>query len=115
MNISETQGKKQELFRSITYLSVSELRGLFRRLFREGLDGSQVDVIEEELFKAKYNDKYGHAVRWMENRLEREPELTPYKLALVYVGVTSGNKRLLPFYIKLARKVKDRFRKRSRS
>lgn len=105
--------KNLNIFYEIINLPKASLRDLFKHLFSSGLDSDRIDIIESELFKSKYKDRYGHASRWMENRLVKTPDITPQKLALIYVSVTSGNKKLLPHYIKLARKVKDRLRKRN--
>lgn len=108
MNIN----KKDNLFYELIYLPKSKLRQLFKHLFREGFDDKQIDIIESELFKIKYKNKYTHASSWIEKKLTKTPELTPYKVALTYISVTSGNRRLLPYYIKLAQRIKDRLRKR---
>ena len=110
MNIEE----KEHLFYKIIQLPKRDLRSLFRRLIREGLSPSDLEWLEEEVFKARHFDKHSHAAKWMESRLARYPKSTPYVLASAYISMFSGNKRLFPFYLTLARKVKDRVRKRSK-
>lgn len=105
--------EESKLFYELINLPKSSLRSLVRRLFSNGFDPGRLDIIEFELFKSRYRDKYSHASKWMESRLVKTPDITPLKLALAYISVTSGNKKLLPYYIRLARKVKDRVRKRN--
>lgn len=102
-----------KIFYEIINLPKASLRDLFRHLFSGGVDPERLDIVESELFRSKYRDRYGHASKWMESRLAKTPDITPQKLALAYISVTSGNKKLLPHYIKLARKVKDRMIKRN--
>ncbi|MGD0229829.1 MAG: hypothetical protein ABSC19_05640 [Syntrophorhabdales bacterium] len=72
-------------------------------------DDAIMDLVEAMIAKTKRNEKI---TKWMTKRLEKDPTLTPRRVAAECVYYLKVNSKMMPFLIRTGRRVKDKLRHR---
>lgn len=106
-----TEGK--QLLHILLFLDKNEFKKLISFIIKN-LPPDKVGIIEAEVYRIRYRDKYGKVRKWMEGTLVKNPHLTPSEIAWRYIAVSRSSKRLFPWCLRLARRVKDCYRKKER-
>lgn len=103
--------KSKQLLHILLFLDQKEFKRQIRFIMNN-LPPERMAVIEAEIYRIKYRDRYGKVRKWMEGTLAKNPHLTPSEIAWRYITVSRSSRRLFPWCLRIARRVKDCYRKK---
>lgn len=96
---------------ALLLLPKAKLKAVMKE-FLDKASKSQVRTVVKVVDHVVYRHRYHRAAVWIENRLRKNPNLEPRTVAYSYLQAVGGNKRMFPWLLTIARRAKDRLRKK---
>jgi len=96
----------------IALLSLNKQKKILREIFKHISSNRKKDLFETVAYLTYPSYKWESAIQWMETRFNKKMKRTPYQVAMMYMNYAKIDRKMKPVMIKLARRAKDRVRKR---
>lgn len=102
-----------KLAKELSILSLHEKKKFFKEFF-DSIPPAQREALTEYIWSKVYPDRYRKLTVRIERILKKSPSMTPKVAAQIALYYLKINPKMMPLAIKLARRAKDRIRKRNK-